>query len=144
MANAKAKLYYTTTEYLDSLPVKNGNIIFVPENNLFCLDMSNERFSYHTIQTFMTDEERLAVSKLINGFYYVQETHVIWRYDEEGWSQTTPSNLMPTKYGDSVEDFPTEGNKDTLYFTDDGVYNWKDKLKDYNLVANVNTWDSIN
>lgn len=55
MAKAKAKLFYTTSKYLDTLPVKNGNIIFVSDINTVCLDMHNRRTTYATIYTFGTD-----------------------------------------------------------------------------------------
>lgn len=41
MANAKATLYYTKEQYLNSLPVEDGNIIFVPDSNKVCLDLRN-------------------------------------------------------------------------------------------------------
>lgn len=77
MPNAKAKLYYTTSKYLTTLPVENGNIIFVPDVNMVCLDMGNQRFSYQTIKTFVTDADRLALPFPKEGFYYVEETDTI-------------------------------------------------------------------
>ena len=46
MAKSKAKLYYTTSEYLPTLPIRSGNIIFVPDDNKVCLDMVDQRFEY--------------------------------------------------------------------------------------------------
>lgn len=77
MANAKAKLYYTTPEYINTLPIKNGNIIFVPAMNKVCLDMADQRFEYETIKTFQTDEERADVPFPNEGFYYVEQDAMI-------------------------------------------------------------------
>ena len=77
MANAKAKLYYTKQKYLDSLPIANGNIIFVPDSNKVCLDMSSERFEYQVVKTFETDQERAETPFPNVGFYYVEETNIL-------------------------------------------------------------------
>jgi hypothetical protein len=76
MANAKAKLYYTSSKYINQLPITNGNIIFVPDANMFCLDMSEQRFAYTTIRTFATEAARAAVPFPNEGFYFVEETKV--------------------------------------------------------------------
>ena len=142
MANAQAKLYYTKQKYLDSLPVANGNIIFVPESNMVCLDMSDQRFYYHTIKIFATEEERLETPFPNEGFYYVEQTGVIWRW-KDTWRQITPRNIFPIYYGDTEEDFPEEGENNLLYYTDNGIYNWKKQLNEYNLIANANRWRTV-
>lgn len=139
---AKAKLYYTSSEYINALPINNGNIIFVPDANMFCLDMSNQRFTYTTIKTFATEAARAAMPFPNEGFYFVEETYVFWRWHNNEWSQITPSYLKPVVYGASIEDFPSIGQPETLYYTDDGIYHWKGNK--YNLVGNVNTWDVLN
>lgn len=75
MANAKAKLYYTKQKYLDTLPIENGNIIFVPDSLTLCLDLNKQRYSYKTIQVFATNEERAAYATPNEGFYFVEETN---------------------------------------------------------------------
>ncbi len=143
MANAKVKLYYTTSEYLQTLPIKNGNIIFVPDNDLICLDISNQRFTYQTIKTFSTEQEREQTPFPNEGFYYVEATNVIWRWANNQWSKITPTNLTPVVYGATEQDFPAIGKNDTLYYTDEGIYNYKSQNNKYNLIANANTWDGI-
>lgn len=140
---AQSKLYYTTPERLESLPVTNGNIIFVPDGNMVCLDFKDTRFTYQTIKVFATEEERRNTPFLNDGFYFVAETNVVWRWTGDSWKKVTPSNLQPTFYGETKDLFPEEGNTDSLYFTDDGIYNWKAQFNEYNLIANANTWESI-
>lgn len=143
MANAKAKLYYTKQKYLNSLPVKNGNIIFVPDSYTVCLDMSNQRFTYQTIKIYSTDVERLDEQSPHTGFYFVEETGVVWRWADDRWNQISPVNLEPVVYGASENEFPSLGKTDTLYYTDEGIFNWKDVEQKYNLIANANRWDDI-
>ena len=76
MANAKAKLYYTKQKYLDTLPIANGNIIFVPESNTVCIDLNKQRYSYKTIQIFSTNAERIEYANPTEGFYFVEETEI--------------------------------------------------------------------
>jgi len=142
MANAKAKLYYTKSQYLSSLPIENGNIIFVPDINTVCLDMSSERFSYQTIKTFDTEEDRELMPFPNEGFYYVTETNILWRWDND-WIKVTPSNLTPVIYGETEDELPEEGQPGVLYYTDNGVYNWKNNIRDYNMIANANKWQDI-
>ena len=143
MANARAKLYYTKEQYLDSLPVKDGNIIFVADSRKVCLDMRDQRYSYNTIQVVSTLGELEALENPADGFYYVDEIDAIWRRADERWNRITPANIEPVVYGEDVEHFPIEGKKETLYFTDNGIYNWKEQFNKYNLIANANQWDSI-
>ena len=142
MANAQAKLYYTKRKYLDSLPIANGNIIFVPESNMVCLDMSDQRFYYNTIKNFATDRERAEIPYPNEGFYYVEETGIIWRY-KDAWRQISSNNVSPIYYGNAEEDFPAEGEDNTLYYTDEGIFNWKKQLNKYNLIANANRWQQV-
>jgi hypothetical protein len=46
-------------------------------------------------------------------------------------------------YADTEEDFPVVGEQDRLYYTDEGIYNWKSQLNKYNLIANANKWESM-
>ena len=77
MANAKAKLFYTKEKYLSTLPVKNGQIIFVPDAHKVCLDMSTQRFTYQTILELETERDRLSIQAPLNGFYFVEEDNAI-------------------------------------------------------------------
>lgn len=77
---AQMKLIYTTAEKLNSLSLTDGQIIYVPNDNIIALDMRGQRFIYKTIRTFTTDAERLNAVFISPGFYYVEETNIIWRY----------------------------------------------------------------
>lgn len=142
MPNAKAKLYYTTSKYLTTLPIENGNIIFVPDVNMVCLDMGNQRFSYQTIKTFAMDADRLALPFPKEGFYYVEETDTIWRWSG-GWKRVSSAGASPILYAVSESEFPEEGEANKLYYTDNGIFNWNPLQQKYNLIANANRWQGI-
>lgn len=142
MASTKAKLYITKERFLPTLPIKNGQIIFIPDSQKVCLDMSSTRYTYQTLREFKTDVERQSMESPHQGFYFVQETNTIWRYTDS-WKQITPNNIEPIVYKESEEDFPIQGNKESLYFTDSGIFNWKETTEEYNLIANANRWDVI-
>jgi hypothetical protein len=74
---AVVNFIYTTSAKLNRLPVEDGQIIFVPDMNTICLDLSGQRFYYQTIKTFETDEERANTPFPSQGFYFVEETQVI-------------------------------------------------------------------
>ena len=105
--------------------------------------MRDQRYSYNTIQVVSTLGELEALENPADGFYYVDEIDAIWRRADERWNRITPANIEPVVYGEDVEHFPIEGKKETLYFTDNGIYNWKEQFNKYNLIANANQWDSI-
>lgn len=132
---------YTTSAKLNDLPVEDGQIIFAPDMQTLCLDMSGQRFYYQTIKIFDTDEERISTPFPVEGFYFVEETEVIWRWCGR-WVQLTASK-EPVVGRDSKEHFPTTGREDALYYTDDGIFNWKNSVNGYNLIANANTWESM-
>lgn len=141
---AQMKLIYTTIEKLDELEVLNGQIIFVPNDNVICLDMRDQRFVYKTIRTFATDVQRVMDTSGAPGFYYVEETNIIWRKALNGtWRQITPSNLSPIFYGQTTQSFPQTGVEGILYYTKEGVYGWDSTTNEYVLIANANTWGSI-
>ena len=141
---AQMKLVYTTSKKIDSLAIADGQIIYCPDDNIIALDMKSQRFTYKTIRTFETDEDRLNAAFAAPGFYYVEETNIIWRLTANRiWRAVTPINASPVIYGETEEVFPTLGEEGILYYTDNGIYNWKPQLNTYNLIANANTWEGI-
>lgn len=74
---AKMKLVYTTLAKLEELPQEDGQIIYLPESGAICLDMRGKRYTYHTLQTFETDEERLSTRGVNKAFYFVEETNAM-------------------------------------------------------------------
>lgn len=134
---AQMKLVYTTAAKLDSLAVVDGQIIYLADENQICLDMKGKRLTYHSIKTYDTDAERLATPPIPKTFYFVFETNVMWQYNN-GWQQITASNLTPVLYFDTEDKLPVQGEANKLYYTDNGIYNWRESDHKYNLIANAN------
>lgn len=109
---------------------------------MVCLDMSDQRFYYNTIKIFATEAERIQIPFPNERFYFVEKTSMIWRW-HNGWRQITPNNIAPIYYGDTKEDFPDNGEDGILYYTDNGIFNWKKQLNKYNLIANANRWQTV-
>lgn len=76
---AQMRLVYTTGAKVDSLAIADGQIIYAPDDNIIALDMKGQRFTYKTIRTFETDQERLDAAFAAPGFYYVEQTNSLWR-----------------------------------------------------------------
>lgn len=139
---AQMKLVYTTAAKLNSLAVVDGQIIYLADENQICLDMKGKRLVYHSIKTFDTDAERLTTPPIPKTFYFVFETNIMWQYNN-GWQQITASGLTPILYFDTEDKLPTKGEANKLYYTDNGIYNWRESDNKYNLIANANRWNSI-
>lgn len=140
LTSAPAQFFYTTASKLGDLGIVNGQIIFTSDTKTIYLDMKGHRNSYSTIQVFATDEERLKELAPIEGYYFVEDTNVLWRY-KTAWRQITPSNLEPIVFFDNENQFPVVGNGSLLYCTDGAIYNWKQSS--YNMIANKTEWESI-
>lgn len=140
---AQMKLVYTTKNKINELAIQDGQIIYAPDGNLICLDMRNKRHVYHTLESFETDAERLNAVGTNKCFYFVESTNIMWEYINDAWKQITPANLNPVYYAEVPSRFPAKGTENTLFYTDNGIYNWKESIQDYNLIANVNTWGNI-
>lgn len=74
---AQIQIVYTTSNRLDELSIKDGQVIFVMDTRSLYMDMKGKRTNYSTIFVFGTDEERLAVETPAQGFYYVEETKIV-------------------------------------------------------------------
>lgn len=139
---AVLKLYHTTSSKLPDLEMKEGNMIFVSDMQTLYLDFNGMRLPYNGVRTFATDGDRLGLLSPVEGWYYVEETNVVWQYKENAWRQITPSDLNPIYFG-GESSFPKTGVTGRLYVTDSRIYKWDAATKKYVVVANTTAWDSI-
>lgn len=139
----KIKFFYTSSQRLPLLPVVDGQMIFTIDTNIIYLDINGLRLSYNTIKIFDTEDERQNASSLAEGFYFVNETNIAWKYKGNGsWTQLTPSNLEPIFIG-SYDTFPSIGQPKTLYVADEGIYKWDEYSNKYLMVSNKTEWQKI-
>lgn len=141
MAAPVVKLYHTTSERLKDLKVSNGNMVFVKDTHRVYLDLNDIRTCYDGVQIYPTEAERLSSGAPSEGFFYVEETNVLWRF-KGTWTQLTPENLSPTFFG-SYADFPKHGRQNVLYIDDDALYKWDEVSSSYLMVANKTEWQTV-
>ena len=135
---AKVKFYSTVASKLADLPVVDGQFILVRDQRTIYVDLNGMRLGYHDIQVVSSESDRTQILAPTEGFYYVDETNVMWRY-KGGWKQITPSNVTPFVYGE-FDSFPKVGKEGTLYATKNETYIWDSTLSSYICIANKTEW----
>lgn len=136
------KFYSTVSSNLNQIPQSDGQIIFAKDTQVMYLDDEGIRLPYNVIKVFKQDSFREALINPAEGFYFVEETAVLWRYKDK-WKQLTPDNLQQVIIGKTLDDFDSLGNPSSLYVTDNGIYKWDELLKEYRVVSNVTKWKNI-
>ena len=139
--SAIVKMYHTTDSKISQLPVTDGNLVFTTDTKRMYLDMNGLRLPYVDIQILSQETDRTSILAPIEGFYFVEETNVLWRY-KGGWKQITPNNLAPLFFGD-YEDFPPQGQSNVLYVTDDATYKWDSLTSTYICISNKTEWKTL-
>lgn len=118
---ATVKFITTVNSKLSQLEVVNGQLIFVSDTQRIYLDFNNTRTEYSQIIVLRNEDQRLDINP-VEGFYFVLDTNILWRY-ESGWIQlTTPpkENVVFINY----EDLPEEGMEQVLYITENNFLTW--------------------
>lgn len=127
----------TTSSKLKDLVIKNGQLVFVHDNNKIALDFGGKRTFYNQITELNTDDERQAILAPITGqYYFIIDTAVLWTYNG-GWIQlTTPPNEIVF----IGTEFPELGSKKTLYINklEKNISIWDDLENKYIIVADHN------
>ena len=108
------KVISTTDSKLNSLKLNNGQLIFVHDKHQIYMDMNNKRTLYEQIVTINTEQERQGLLAPIDGFYFVLDTAILWRYSQK-WIQITSQPAQCILYEDSYLKFPTIGNENQIY-----------------------------
>ena len=85
---APMSVVVTTSEKLSSLLIQNGRLIFVKDKCRIAFDWNDKRTFYNQITELETDYERVSMSSPFDGYYFVIETAILWRYDNV-WTQIT-------------------------------------------------------
>ena len=85
---APMSVVVTTSEKLSSLLIQNGRLIFVKDKCRIAFDWNDKRTFYNQITELETDYERVSMSSPFYGYYFVIETAILWRYDND-WIQIT-------------------------------------------------------
>lgn len=123
MTTTATKFITTIENRLNLLPISNGQLIFVRDSRKICLDYQGERHEYGQIIILADENHRLSIAQPFNTFYFVLDTHVLWRFENKEWIQIT------TSAKDSVifvgnEELPTSGQVGVLYATATDLFTW--------------------
>lgn len=118
--NNVLKIVSTTKSRVSELPVSYGQLIFCKDVRTIYFD-TDERVEYNQIMIFSKEAHRLA-SIPVCGFYFVQETNILWRYDEK-WIQLTSSPKEQIVFLPK-DQFPSIGDINILYIDGTDMYRW--------------------
>lgn len=140
MANQNIlKVVSTTSERLGQLSVEFGQLIFVKDTKELYFDHKEGRTLYNQqIIVLEKESDRTAINKPVAGFYFVQETGIIWRYDT-AWVKLTNAPSEQIEFI-SKKDFPAEGKANVLYIDGIKIYRW---IKTEYVEMGLPVWESF-
>lgn len=126
------KAISTIDSKLSSLEQKDGQLIFCKDTRRILLDLNGVRTAYEQITTINTESQRTEMLAPIDGFYFILDTHVLWRYSSE-WIQITSQPAEIVYISDTYLDFPSIGNKKQIYIDtgNNATYRWDDIATEY-------------
>ena len=109
-------VYVSDKSKLNEVPVIFGQLIIVDDGNTrkIYYDGDNGRIQFTgIIITLETEAQRVALQNPPQGFYFINETGVLWNYGDEGWVNITtpPSGQI------SFDNMPTVGESEKVYIT---------------------------
>lgn len=132
------KVVSTTSERLGQLSVDYGQLIFVKDTRELYFDHAEGRILYSQIIILETENQRANMKAPVNGFYFVKETGIIWRYDGTWIAITNPPSerieFLPR------ESFPIVGKTDMLYIDGIKIYRW---LENEYVEMGVPIWETF-
>jgi hypothetical protein len=79
MANNKIimKFIATTSDKLEKIGLKPGQLIFTTDDRVIYLDTDVKRTTYAAIMTIVDENTRQSLSSPIDGFYYVRKENAL-------------------------------------------------------------------
>ena len=144
MANT-IKFIVTTQKKLQDLPITSGQLIFVTDEQSIYLD-TNIRTAFKQIIKLPTEQFRKDMISPVDTFYFVDETKVLWQYENDEWFQLTNSPKENIIFADEG-DFPDVGTEGILYVTEDSIYRWNNNTNQYTMLGGNNSssliWEDI-
>lgn len=127
---ATVKFICSSSEKIDSIPFKAGQVMFVQDERAIYVD-GTERVCYRQIITLDTEAQRTALSIPLDSFYFVNETKILWQFDN-GWHQITTSPKVQIVFDDK-DNFPIPGDSETIYI--DGLHQYRYLNDQYQLMT---------
>jgi len=140
---ATIKFIATTQAKVDSIPIAAGQLIFSTDERIIYLD-TTERTAFQSIITVPTEQFRQNLTSPVEAFYFVNDTKILWQYEQSEWFQLTSSPKENMIFTDE-ESLPTEGQDEILYVTEKNIYRWNASTHEYIKLGGDNTaiWQDL-
>lgn len=124
MADATYKVFYTTSDKINTIDVSPGQLLFCEDNRSVYFDnANNQRICYALVVDLETDLQRTSLGHPYNAIYFVEETGILWKYTDK-WVQLTGEASQQIVFA-SRSDFPAFGISKRLYIDGLDIYRWK-------------------
>lgn len=140
------KAISTVDSKLASLEQKDGQLIFCKDTRKILLDLNGVRTAYEQITTINTESQRTEILAPVDGFYFVLDTHILWRYSAK-WIQITSQPAEIVYIASNHLEFPSVGKIKQIYIDteNNALYRWDDIAtkyfcvgRDYNEIQIIN------
>ena len=125
----------TTSERVKLLPIKDGQMVFIQDKCRIAFDFNGTRRFYNQIEILETEAERTLLESPEEGkYYFVINTAVLWKYENE-WNKltTTPEEVL--FIGTELTEL---GSAKTLYVDkqNKAISVWDEESDSYEIVSN--------
>ena len=135
------KFIVTNAKKLNDIEIVSGQLIFVRDERIIYLD-SDIRTPFTQMIYVSTEVQRQAISSPLKGFYFVEETSVLWHFDKtKGWEQITSAPDERLVF-DTCDNFPAQGKTGVLYCAPEAIYQWNTSLSSY-VKMGEQVWENI-
>ena len=135
------KYIVTNANKLKDIEIISGQLIFVRDERVIYLD-SDVRTPFSQMIYISTEVQRQAISSPLKGFYFVEETSVLWHFDKtKGWEQMTSAPDERLVF-DNYDNFPAKGKAGVLYCAPEAIYQWNTSLSSY-IKMGEQVWENI-
>jgi len=136
------KFIATTSDKISSINVVSGQLIFSRDDRVIYLD-TDKRTSFQQILIISDESTRNNLNFPVEGFYFVEETAVLWRYKNATWTQLTVTPDEKVVFLNK-ESFPATGKTNILYIDKDKFYQWDSESQEYyEMGGTALQWESI-
>lgn len=130
----------TTSDKMNSIDIESGQLIFSRDDRVIYLD-TDVRTSFQQIITVVNEQTRQELISPVSGFYFIEDTKTLWRYNNSIWEQLTEPPKENLVFAER-ENFPVQGQEEVLYVDKDTIYTWDANNNVYTKMGALN-WEPI-
>ena len=130
----------TTSDKMNDIDIVSGQLIFSRDDRVIYLD-TDVRTSFQQIITVVNEQTRQELVSPVNGFYFIEDTKTLWRYNNSQWQQVTEPPKENLVFAEK-NNFPIKGQANVLYVDKNTIYTWDSENNVYIEVGAL-IWESI-